>query len=285
MYTEFFHIDSRARYLEQPLHPPNNYRFDLPRLLRGVREIEVFRAEIPSSMNNITDSDPPFEFTVTRRLVDDGRQNFKISLHIPPGAYTLATVVSKLNELKNASQTLIATGYDTSKIAFSGDETTKKLSLKSTNIPDIDLMLHTFYPLGIDRDIPGVFFPNDCTVTAEDPVRLHTPTVLFLSFPNIRVLGASASDIEVHSNLFGHAPGHAEGHVPRGCIVARFQLTAGQWNVNYLESEFRVYLRTFQSGALNLDHLDIVFTDPLGRLINFNGADHSLFLRIAYESR
>ena len=57
--------------------------------------------------------------------------------------------------------------------------------------------------------------------------------------------------------------------------MARIQLEASTFTYNYIGSENRVYLRQFPSGALNLDHLDIVFTDPLGRLIEFNGADPS----------
>jgi hypothetical protein len=287
MYTEFFHIDSRARFLESPVKSPNNSTFDLPRLLRGVREIELFRAEVPSSMYNITATDTPFVFVVTR-LTNQNPQILPISWQIPPGAYTLTTIVDRLNALKNADQTLQSNNL-TSVLTFSADHGTGRIALTANNDlaqnVNVRLMFHPYYPFGIDTDVQGIVQGDDCIVTAPQPARFNTPTVLFLSFTNIRALGASTSDIEVHSNLFGHAPGHAEGHVARGCIVARLQLTAGQWNINYLGSENRIYLRTFQTGALNLDHLDIVFTDPLGRLIDFNGADHSLFLRIAYESR
>ena len=288
MYTEFFHIDSRARFLESPVRSPNNYRFDLPRLLRGVREIELFRAEVPSSMYNITATDTPFVFVVTRLVLNQNPPILPISWQIPPGAYTLTTIVDRLNALKDADPTLLSASL-TSHLTFSADHGTGRIALTANNDlaqnVNVRLMFHPYYPLGIDTDVQGIVQGDDCIVTAPQPARLNTPTVLFLSFTNIRALGASTSDIEVHSNLFGHAPGHAEGHVARGCIVARLQLTAGQWNINYLGSENRIYLRTFQTGALNLDHLDIVFTDPLGRLIDFNGADHSLFLRIAYESR
>jgi hypothetical protein len=288
MYTEFFHIDSRARFLESPVRSPNNYRFDLPRLLRGVREIELFRAEVPSSMYNITATDTPFVFVVTRLVSNQNPQILPISWQIPPGAYTLTTIVDRLNALKDADPTLLSASL-TSHLTFSADHGTGRIALTANNDlaqnVNVRLMFHPYYPFGIDTDVQGIVQGDDCIVTAPQPARFNTPTVLFLSFTNIRALGASTSDIEVHSNLFGHAPGHAEGHVARGCIVARLQLTAGQWNINYLGSENRIYLRTFQTGALNLDHLDIVFTDPLGRLIDFNGADHSLFLRIAYESR
>jgi hypothetical protein len=283
MFTEFFHIDSRARFLENPVRAPNNYRFELPRLLRGVREIEVFRAEVPSSMYNITATDPPFVFVVTRLVLNQEPQIFPISWQIPPGAYTLTTAVDKLNSLKNADPTLLSQSL-TTYLAFSGDQTTGKISLKADNNPALRLMLHPYYPFGIDHDVQGISENGDCIVTTPHPARLNTPTVLFLSFPNIRAIGSS-TDIEVHSGLFGHQEGHTQGHVSRGCITARLQLTAGQWNINYLESEARVYLRSFPSGAVNLHHLDVLFTDPLGRLIDFNGADHSLFLRIAYESR
>jgi hypothetical protein len=278
MYTEFFHVDSRARFLETPVRSPNNYRFDLPRLLRGVREIEVFRAEVPSSMYNITATDPPFMFTMTAPSMPS--QTF--SWQIAPGAYTLATVVAKLNELKNSD---LGCGCMSPYLTFSGNETTGKLSL-TVVLPDSNtkLTFHPYYAFGIDHTVHGAGDASQWVVTTPHPVRFNTPTVLFLSFPNIRAIGTS-SDIDVHSGLFGHQDGHTEGHVARGCITARMQLTAGQWNVNYIESEPRVYLRSFPSGAVNVHHLDILFTDPLGRLIDFNGADHSLFLRVAYESR
>ena len=278
MYTDFFHVDSRARFLEDPVRAPNNYRFDLPRLLRSVREIEVFRAEVPASMYNITATAGQFAFTVTSPSV--GTETF--SFGIPPGAYTLATAVVKLNEIKNA---LPGCGCLGPLLTFSGDETTGKISLTVVSPgANLKLAFHPYYALGIDHDVHGAGDSSQWVVTSPHPVRLNTPTVLFLSFPNIRAIGTS-SDIEVHSGLFGHAKGHTEGHVSRGCITARMQLTAGQWNVNYLESETRVYLRSFPSGAVNLHHLDVLFTDPLGRLVDFNGADHSLFLRIAYEGR
>ena len=278
MYTDFFHVDSRARFLEDPVRAPNNYRFDLPRLLRSVREIEVFRAEVPSSMYNITASDGQFAFTVTSP--NGNTETF--SFEIPPGAYTLATAVVKLNEIKNS---LAGCGCLSPLLTFSGDETTGKISLTVVSPgANLKLAFHPYYALGIDHDVHGAGDSSQWVVTSPHPVRLNTPTVLFLSFPNIRAIGTS-SDIEVHSGLFGHAKGHTEGHVSRGCITARMQLTAGQWNVNYLESETRVYLRSFPSGAVNLHHLDVLFTDPLGRLVDFNGADHSLFLRIAYEGR
>lgn len=283
MYTDFFHIDSRARFLERPVRDPSNYTFTLPRLLRSVREIEVFRAEVPSSMYNITATDPPFVFVVTRLSFGQDPEIFPVSWQIPPGAYTLTTVVDRLNALKNADQTLQSNSL-TSYLTFFADHTTGKISLKADNDPSLRLMFHPYYPFGIDADVQGIAENDDCVVTAPQPARLNTPTVLFLSFPNIRAIGTS-TDIEVHSGLFGHQDGHTQGHVSRGCITARMQLTAGQWNINYLESEARVYLRTFPSGAVNLHHLDILFTDPLGRLIDFNGADHSLFLRIAYEGR
>jgi hypothetical protein len=143
MYTDFFHIDSRARFLEHPVRSPNNYTFTLPRLLRSVREIEVFRAEVPSSMYNITATDPPLVFVVTR-LVSNQNQILPISLQIPPGAYTLTTVVDRLNALKNADATLLSASL-TSLLAFSGDQTTGKISLRADNDQNVNLRL-MFHP-------------------------------------------------------------------------------------------------------------------------------------------
>ena len=296
MYTDFFHIDSRARFIEgQPVvnpnpKPPNNYHFTLPRMLRGVREIELYRAEVPSSMYNITDIDDFFTFTVTIFRTNLPVETLTVQWKIPPGAYTLNSIVEMLNVMKDADVRLAAAGV-TPFLLFVADPLTGKLSLTAT-IPAnptptvrLELTLHPFYTLGTDVSVSGAGTATSWVVSSQYPVRLQVPLVVFVALTNIRALGTSSEDIEVHSNLFGHANNSTHGHVSRGCIIARLQLTQGQWGVNYLGSENRIYLRQFESGALNLDHLNIVFTDPLGRLIDFNGVDHSLFLRIAYEAR
>ena len=298
MYTDFFHIDSRVRFLNtngQAPKNPNNYTFHLPRLLRGVREIEVFRAEVPSSMYNVTATDPSFSFAVT--II---RQNVPVDpvvvvLKIPPGAYTLRNLVQKLNDLKDLDAQLAQRGV-TSWLAFAADELTGRISLTATiptnpapNPPArVELTLFRHYVLGIDQEMSSTglaSFGAPSVVTTQHPVRLSMPTAAFLSFSNIRAIGTATDDVFSVSELFGHMSVPNEGHVPRGCIMARFQLTAETFTINYIGSENRVYLRQFPSGALNLDCLDIVFTDALGRLFDFNGADHSLYLRIAYEAR
>jgi hypothetical protein len=110
-------------------------------------------------------------------------------------------------------------------------------------------------------------------VRSGQSVRVKLDAFLFTRYGTLpgRVLSLSKDAVEV--------PGSEPVY------MARIQLDAATFTYNYIGSEHRIYLRQFPSGALNLDHLDVVFTDPLGRLIEFNGADHSIFLRIAYEAR
>ena len=295
MYTDFFHIDSRTRYTKSPVKPPSNYEFTLPRTLRSVREIEVFRAEVPSSMYNIQDTDPNFTFRVTILRQNQPDDPVLVSWKIPPGSYTLRNIVQRLNALKDADAQLTQRGV-ASWLAFAADEISGRISLTAT-IPTnpaptpaarLEMTLFFYYALGIDATVESTgvaTFGSPSVVTAQHPVRLNMPTVAFLSFSNIKAVGTGTDDLFSVTELFGHASFPNAGHVPRGTLMARIQLDAATFTYNYIGSEHRIYLRQFPSGALNLDHLDVVFTDPLGRLIEFNGADHSIFLRIAYEAR
>ena len=295
MYTDFFHIDSRTRYFKSPVKPPSNYEFTLPRTLRSVREIELFRAEVPSSMYNILDTDPNFTFRVTIFRQNNPADPVLVEWKIPPGAYTLRNIVQRLNALKDSDFQLTGSGV-ASWLAFAADEITGRVLLTAT-IPTnpaptpaarLEMTLFPYYALGIDTQAESTGVPtfgSPSVVSSQHPVRLNMPTVAFLSFSNIKAIGTGTDDLFSVTELLGHASFPNPGHVPRGTLMARIQLEASTFTYNYIGSENRVYLRQFPSGALNLDHLDIVFTDPLGRLIEFNGADHSLFLRIAYEAR
>ena len=297
MYTDFFHVDSRVRFMTTngPPKNPNNYTFTLPRLLRSVREIEVFRAEVPSSMYNVTATDPSFSFAVTIFRQNAPVDPVLVTLKIPPGSYTLRNLVQKLNALKDLDVQLTQRGV-ASWLAFAADELTGRISLTAT-IPTnpaptpaarVEMSLFPHYVLGIDQEMKSTglaAFGEPSVVLSQHPVRLNMPTVAFLSFSNIRAIGTATDDVFSVAELFGHDSDTVSGHVPRGCTMARLQLTAETFTINYIGSENRVYLRQFPSGALNLDSLDILWTDALGRLFDFNGADHSLYLRIAYEAR
>jgi hypothetical protein len=282
MYTSFVHVDSRVRFLNGGNELPHKYRFDLPRTMRSVREIELFRAEVPSSMYNVRADDPPFQFVAIKsNAVTGEKEPYVITWTIPPGAYTLATIVEKLNYMKDRDHTLMVQDlaqYTT----FAYDANAGTISL-STQESYITYVWFPFYALGIDRishERWQTTLVGSRVLVSEYPVRLNVPAVLFLSIPEVHTNGGTSTDIETHSNLNGHG-----GNLTRHTIVARLQCEAGAFNVNYFGSENRIYLRHFPPGVLNLTYLTITFTDALGRHVDFNGADHSLFFRIAYESR
>ena len=267
--TCFLHIDSRYRKNTQA--PPNNYKFELPTILRGVREVEVFRAEIPSSFYNISEGQNRFVFYIKHiNMAPDAPPTdpYKVEWVIPAGFYSLATVVEQLNALVQASSSgdAIHELDVKDKLTFTADQRTGKISLVS-NDENYVTSFDPFYELGIDGK---TLFAQVSTSVV--PVRLASTEVLFLCVPEL----SNYSDVMWHSN-------NPKGDMSD--VLARFQLIEGGFHINYIVPENRIYLRRYPLGSgINLKNLTIKFIDTRGNLVDFNGADHSIFLRVVYES-
>ena len=261
--TSFLHLDSMFRPHASST-PPNGYMFVLPRVLRRVREVEVFRAEIPSTMYNMPAGKNSVALTIRVAAEDPPYVDHPVVLTIPPGSYSFQTVVEALNAAKDAHPLFIEYGWGAS---FSASTSTGKLTLTLTD-PALSAKFDAkVYELGIDR-LTDVYSP---VVEGHSSVRLSAAASIFLSIPEL----AHSSDIPLH---------HETPNLHAADIVARFQLTAEAFGMNYIHSESRVYLRRYPAGALaNLKALTIRFHDNQGELIDFNGADHRLHLRIVHE--
>jgi hypothetical protein len=263
--TAFLHLDSAFRPSASST-PPNGYRFVLPRVLRRVREVEVFRAEIPSTMYNVPAGRNSVALTIRLAQLNLPFTYFLVVLTIPPGSYTYTTAVAALNVAKNANATFIAQGWG-ALTSFSSSASTGKLAFASTVVHLTAKFDAVAYELGIDR-LTTEYYQ---AIEGDSPFRLNSATSVFLSIPEL----AHSSDILIH---------HDTPNIKTADIVARFQLTAEAFGMNYITSENRIYLRRYPAHALaNLTALTILFHDISGELVDFNGADHRLFLRVVHE--
>jgi hypothetical protein len=236
-----------------------------------VREVEVFRAEIPSSFYNISEGQNRFVFYIKHiNMAPDAPPTdpYKVEWVIPAGFYSLATVVEQLNALVQASSSgdAIHELDVKDKLTFTADQRTGKISLVS-NDENYVTSFDPFYELGIDGK---TLFAQVSTSVV--PVRLASTEVLFLCVPEL----SNYSDVMWHSN-------NPKGDMSD--VLARFQLIEGGFHINYIVPENRIYLRRYPLGSgINLKNLTLKFIDTRGNLVDFNGADHSIFLRVVYES-
>lgn len=255
-YTSFIHIDSSLRDNREST-PPNNYKVPLPDVLRRVREVEVFRAEIPSTIYDI--DAPKNLLDLEIRQFDPPNTSVK-RFTIPPGSYSATTLVAALNEV-NAVNT-IEPG-----LSFAFSSATGKLRIAHSGARAIKFR-NAFYSLGIDTVVAGSNAGFANPLVADAPVRLAVATSVFLAIPE---LSHPLPDIMLHPQL----PSTSD-------VIARFQLTAPPLYMNFIGAEGRYYLRQY-AGGLNVSSLTIRLVDSAGNLLNFNGADHRIFLRVVYE--
>lgn len=254
-YTSFIHIDSGLRDNREST-PPNNYKVPLSNVLRRIREVEVFRAEIPSTIYDIDAPKNVLELEVRPIGTTTGAVR---RFTIPPGSYSATTLVAALNEVNAVN--VIESG-----LTFAFSSVTGKIQIAHSGARTIKFR-NAFYSLGIDRVVAGdAGFANP--LVADAPVRLAVATSVFLAIPE---LSHPLPDIMLHPQM----PSTSD-------VIARFQLTAPPFYMNFIGAEGRYYLRQY-AGGLNVSALTIRLVDSAGNLLNFNGADHRIFLRVVYE--
>ena len=224
-YTSFIHIDSSLRDNREST-PPNNYKVPLPDVLRRVREVEVFRAEIPSTIYDIDAPNNVLELEVRPVGATTGTVR---RFTIPPGSYSSTTLVAALNEVNAVN--VIESG-----LTFSFSSVTGKIQIAHSGEKTIKFR-NAFYSLGIDTVVAGSNAGFANPLVADAPVRLAVATSVFLAIPE---LSHPLPDIMLHPQL----PSTSD-------VIARFQLTAPPFYMNFIGAEGRYYLRQY-AGGLNV---------------------------------
>jgi hypothetical protein len=267
MRTEFFHVDSKHREGGTFGTAPNYYKWKFPHTVRGVHRVEVLHAEIPNSQYNVPEGNTfSFEISVFSPPVAYTAYTFSI----PAGNYTYSTLETALNAL-----TLYTLG-----IEVILDNTEGRISLLCRS--DIALggvalpQAVRFLPGACSRcfGISSTFQSLVTSCKSYNVVQLYATHAFFLRIPE---LGQTHNNIHTSGAMYSsNRPG----------VIGRFQNVAGPFEVNHYRDDLQVYYKTTNpSFLLNLTEITIEWIDTDGYGVDFNGADHSFFLKVTYEDQ
>ena len=243
----------------------NNYTWPIGRTLKNVSSIEVMYAEIPNSYYNIPEGDNTFVVTLDST-------NYTVT--IPPGNYHADDVVVGLNTVLSGVSISISTYTNLSDLfTFTLDETTGVLGLTHHASLTLPGSVSQFpYGLGWLNDTTWTALVTGDTYSAGGVLRLGAEAVLYLSVPETShhgskyIFGSSSVPIETDK------------------VVTRFSIHAGLNHMSFFSNERNMHERHFDPHPpIHLSRLTIRFLRPDGRLVDFNGYDHSLHLRVIYN--
>ena len=265
MRTEFFHVDSKHREGGTFGTAPNFYRWKFPHTIKGVHRVEVLHAEIPNSQYNVPEGNTfSFEISVFNPPVAYVSYTFSI----PAGNYDYATMQTALNAL-----TLNTLGIEVVLDNIEG-----RISLVCRN--DINLggvappQAVRFRPGSCSRcfGISSTFQSLGTSCKSYNVVQLYATHAFFLRIPE---LGQTHNDIHTSGAMYAsNRPG----------VIGRFQNKAAPFEVNHYRDDLQVYYkRTNPAFLLNLTEITVEWLDTDGYGVDFNGVDHSFFLKVTYE--
>ena len=244
----------------------NNYTWKLGKVLKNVESIEVLYAEIPNSYYNIDARNNSYVLTVN---------STDYTIFIPPGNYTADTITTALNTTLSGV-TVTGVGAASTLIAFSVDEPTSNLvATHSTNLAQSGALSQ--FPPGISwlNDTSWTTFVSGTKYYAGSILQLSAEPVLYLSIPQT----------SHHGSKYHFGNTSTKGiPIETDKVVTRFSLSGGINYMNFFTNERNMHERHFDGQPpLHLSNLTIRFLKPDGALVDFNGYNHSLHLRVVYN--
>lgn len=275
-------VDSRNRTrTSRNASTVNDYTWELGTVLKNVISIEVLYAEIPNTYYNVYAGQNSFT------IILNGVEHV---ISIPNGNYNTGTLVVALEAalLATAVAWTGGTGNETMATAFEFAEDTNAHSLilrtKVDNTANSFIVdAATFpYSFGFENSIGSVTTPETFSANkdyaAGSILRLGTEPCLFLSIAELSNHGKPRYN-------FGNNPSTSVA-IDHSNVLTRFQTPDGHNHMNYFTNERNMHERHFGMGGegpLHLSRLTIRFHRPHGELVDFNGMDHSMHMRIIYD--
>ena len=246
----------------------NNYTWPIGRTLKNVESIEVLYAELPNSYYNIPKGSNTLQIVMN---------SVTYTVTLTPGNYSDATIYTALNTA--LSQITVDLGGSSSPmgdlIEFGVDETTTQLTIthKTTTAVSGSIDSATWpYALGWSTDLTWTGLTASTVWYAGSTIRLAPEAVIYLAIAELGFRGSRY--------LFGAHP-----QIEFDNVLTRFQTGSGVNFMNLFDNEHNMHERHFgpEEAPLHLSQLTIRFLRPDGSLINFNGFDHSMHIRVVYN--
>lgn len=251
----------------------NNYSWEIGTVLKNVESIEVLYAEIPNTYYNIYAG----ANTVSLKVHETDK-----SFDIAEGNYTPVELVTALNAALVANTVAVPGGTITlsAYLSFVLDSTLDQIYLSTIQAPPGNSFVVTLdgpYSFGLLEKLTKTFSGNALKWYFGGTVRLGTESCLYLSIPEIGRNGT------LGSSRFNFGTNSTNGIVINtDNVLSRFQTMDGVNYMNYFTNERGMHQRLFHE-PFNLSRLTIRWLRPNGTLVDFNGADHSMHLRVWYD--
>lgn len=250
-------VDSRDRDFTQ--YPtPNTYRIRLPKTLYNVVGARLVSAEIPRSYHTFSTTAHNVSFTVTigttvsTITIEDGNYTF----------LSLVTALEKALEIATGLDWTVMVSSTTNKLTMLNSATTQ-FTLDTVQSPVYDkqtdwgLLFYLGFPKG-----PSVSDANG-TITSPSPATFHGMSYILLDIDELR--GAD------EGGLYGSEIG--------GRPLAKLVLDPGKMGIAIIEKNECLEVSNPQLPRIpRLRELHIKFRFHDGRLVDFQGVDHSFVL-------
>jgi len=263
MRTEYFHVDSKHREGGTFGTAPNFYKWRFPHTIRGVHRVEVLHAEIPNSQYNVPEGNT-FSFEISTTLPTYTIYSFSI----PAGNYDYSTMETALNAL-----TLSSLGIQ---VVLDNIEGRISLLCRNDIVGVTPPQAVRFRPGSCSRcfGISSTFQSLGTSCKSYNVVQLYATHAFFLRIPE---LGQTHNDIHTSGAMWAsNRPG----------VIGRFQNVAAPFEVNHYRDDLQTYYkRANPSFLINLTEITVEWLDTDGYGVDFNGADHSFFLKVTYEDQ
>ena len=248
----------------------NDYKWPIGRVLKNVESVEVLYAEIPNSYYNIPEGSNTLQISMNSTTY---------TITIPPGNYSDQNIHTTLNTLISTIAVNVGPHTHMSDlIEFGVNEVTTQLTIthKTTTTVSGSIDSATWpYALGWSTDLTWTGLTASTVWHAGSTLRLAPESVVYLSIAELVVRGSRF--------LFGSS--NPQPQIDFDHVLTRFQTGSGVNFMNFFNNERNMHERHFDpdEAPLHLSQLTIRFLRPDGSLINFNGFDHSMHVRVVYN--
>jgi len=270
----FVSIRSKDRNMI-PLTNSSKYSVNLPRLFQNVTKIEYIDAEIPNTL-----------------LPDNKRKFFFKAVIVDATNPALVSNVTCVVPLKNGmwesslmcafmtNNIFILNSFDVSNLRLNGmfsfgyDNSTFKMYVQCLNPSCV-----TFFQVTAGTD-EGFGFIQDQYIPMTSNGRFYATFPMNFDVPNFLYLCVE----ELRSyNTSEHLMVPISNKTDTSIVMARIQMNADTFHwVVQSPNAYDLSRKSREDTVCNLSKLTISWVDPFGHLVDFNGVDHTLLLRLTY---
>jgi hypothetical protein len=309
MASSLYHVDSKYR---EEGGTPGSYTYPLDKQLRHVTNIEVVYGEIPSSSFSFKVGDSGSEWgfgrdrtntihvTLTFGTVWPAPVTYERFIRLTPGMYTGPEFAEQIQDSLNVEWNPNALGINSLPrsnrdidenfgcgagfFTATYNEATNRISItRGLNAVNLSLgpgntkFVTGFVFNSIPPSIGIVAYENldvlpGMTLQATQSVEIMSAPIAFLVIKNVKF--RRANNLPNNSGI----PSAGRGQ------LARFQLTAQFGYMNYFSTEHLLeHGEVEEPCSTNIDHLEIEWINRDGNVMDFNGLNHTLQLRISHS--